>query len=110
MCCSEELEATQNEVKDQVRRECGQGFDHADHRSAAGFAERKSSRRWSPPSIADAGAKLLRQPGIVEFLAAKLEALPEKLRDDPAVEALPGEAGRVEGRRELQPGQTAEQS
>ena len=31
------------------------------------------------------GAKLLRQPAILEFLLAKLEALPEKLRDDPAV-------------------------
>jgi hypothetical protein len=36
--------------------------------------------KYSAPS-----AKLLRQPGVVTFLKDKLESLPEKLRDDPAV-------------------------
>jgi len=80
----EELEATQNEVK-------GKFSENADKDlitlvTVGGWARGTEvvasliAQNYTPD-----GAKLIRQPGIVEFLAAKLDALPDKLRDDPAV-------------------------
>lgn len=80
----EELEATQNEVK-------GKFSENADKDLIAlvtvgGWARGTEvvasliATNYTPD-----GAKLIRQPGIVEFLSAKLDALPDKLRDDPAV-------------------------
>ena len=40
-------------------------------------------------------AKLLRQPGIVEYLSQKIEALPEKTRDDPAVKRTRAKLGEL---------------
>jgi hypothetical protein len=82
----EELEATMNEVK-------GKFSENADKDlitlvTVGGWTRGTEvvasliSSNYTPD-----GAKLIRQPGIVEFLSAKLDALPEKLRDDPAVKS-----------------------
>jgi hypothetical protein len=80
----EELEATQNEVKGKFAENNDQ--DLITLVTVGGWVRGTEvvsaliAQNYSEP-----GAKLLRQPGIVEFLSAKLDALPEKLRDDPAV-------------------------
>ena len=80
----EELEATQNEAKAKLAE--NQDKDLVALVTIGGWARGTqviSSHiidHYSPEA-----AKLLRQPGIVTFLSEKLEALPAKLRDDPAV-------------------------
>ena len=80
----EELEATQNEAKAQLEE--NQDKDLVALVTIGGWARGTQvlsthvAEHYTPES-----AKLLRQPGIVEFLSEKLDALPEKLRDDPAV-------------------------
>jgi hypothetical protein len=80
----EELEATQNEAKIALE-------DKSDHDlvvlvTVGGWARgtqviaSQIAENYSP-----AAAKLLRQPGIVAYLSEKLNALPVKTRDDPAV-------------------------
>ena len=80
----EELEATQNEVKlamadkndsDLVALVTVGGWIRGMEVISGHIAQHYS----------EDAAKVLRQPAIVSFLRSKLEALPEKLRDDPAV-------------------------
>jgi hypothetical protein len=82
----EELEATQNEVKQSLADAKDQplidlvtigGWVRGTEVVSAAIAEKYT----------EAGARLLRQPAIAESLTARLKALPEKLRDDPAVKA-----------------------
>ena len=82
----EELEATQNEVKQSMANNQDQplidlvtvgGWVRGTEVVSAAIAENYS----------EAGARLLRQPGIVSSLRARVEALPEKLRGDPVVKA-----------------------
>jgi hypothetical protein len=80
----EELEATQNEVKTK--------FSEGDDKDLIALVTTGAWVRGLEvvsnlvaEKYTTEGAKLLRQPGILDFLAAKLDALPDKLRDDPAV-------------------------
>ena len=83
----EELEATQNEVKTAMTEAKDQdlvtlvtvggwlrGTEVVSGHVAAHYSE--------------AGAKLLRQPGVVAFLNQHIEALPEKVRDDASVKMV----------------------
>lgn len=80
----EELEATQNEVKNAMSENKDQnlvvlvtigGWLRGTEAISGYIAE-----HYSPE-----GAKLLRQPAIVAFLSRRLDMLPEKMRDDAAV-------------------------
>ena len=91
----EELEATQNEVK-------------------AGMAERKDAdlvtlvtvggwlratevmSGYVAKNYTEAGAKLLRQPGIVAFLNKRLEKLGDKTKEDASVAAVRAKMGELE--------------
>jgi len=80
----EELEATQNEVKDSMHMT--KDGDLVTLVSVGGWArgvEVISSHIATHYS--EASAKILRQPAIVQYLNKKLDALPDKLRDDPKV-------------------------
>jgi hypothetical protein len=44
----------------------------------------------------EAGAKLLRQPGIVNFLNKRLEGISEKMQTDPTVVYVRGKMGEIE--------------
>src|SRR6478735_4954362 len=80
----EELEATQNEVKTKFAESADK--DLITLITVGGWIRgTEVVAALVSSKYTEAGAKLLRQPGIVDFLAAKLDALPEKLRDDPAV-------------------------
>lgn len=82
----EEFEATQNEVKNAM-------IDNKDLNlvtlvTVGGWVrgtEAISGYLADPKYYSEAGAKLLRQPGIVGFLNRRMEALPEKTRDDAVV-------------------------
>jgi hypothetical protein len=83
----EELEATQNEVKQSLAANQDQplidlvtvgGWVRGTEVVSAAITEKYS----------EAGARLLRQPAIAESLAGRLKALPEKLRDDPVVKIV----------------------
>lgn len=80
----EELEATQNEVKSKFAESADN--DLVTLVTVGGWARGTEvvasliAAHYTPE-----GAKLIRQPGICEFLTTKLDALPDKLRDDPAV-------------------------
>jgi hypothetical protein len=80
----EELEATQNEVKAAMAEKKDQ--DLVTLVTIGGWIRGTEvisgylSKHYSEP-----GAKLLRQPGIVRFLYEQVDALPEKVRDDPIV-------------------------
>jgi len=78
---NEELEATQNEVKDSMQT--SKDADLVTLVSVGGWArgvEVISSHISS--HYTEASAKILRQPAIVQYLNKKLDALPDKLRDD----------------------------
>lgn len=80
----EELEATQNEVKAKFAE--GSDKDLITLVTVgAWFRGTEAIASHVAKTYTADGAQLLRQPGIVDFLAAKLDALPEKLRDEPAV-------------------------
>lgn len=80
----EELEATQNEVKNKFSVS-GDSDLIALVSVGAWVRGTELISGHVAKSYSKEGAQLLRQPAIVEFLAAKLEALPDKLRDEPAV-------------------------
>ena len=100
----EELEATQNEVK-------------------AGMADRKDAdlvtlvtvggwlratevmSGYVAKNYTAAGAKLLRQPGIVSFLKNRLEKLGDKTKEDASVAALRKKMGELEKLIAFPPGQ-----
>ena len=80
----EELEATQNEVKESMHG--SKDGDLVTLVSVGGWArgvEVVSS--YVVEHYTEASAKLLRQPAIVNYLNKKLDALPDKLRDDSKV-------------------------
>jgi hypothetical protein len=106
----EELEATQNEVKSKFSESADTdlitlvtvgGWARGTEVVAALIAQHYTAE----------GAKLIRQPGIVDFLTTKLDALSPKLRDDPAVkhtrEQLAALKGAVTFPRETAPDKTA---
>jgi hypothetical protein len=98
----EELEATQNEVKTKFSETSDK--DLITLITVGGWIRgTEIVSALVAAKYSDAGAKLLRQPGIVEFLAAKLEALPEKLRDDPAVKRCRVKLGELKAAVSFKP-------
>ncbi len=80
----EELEATQNEVKESMQG--SKDGDLVTLVSVGGWARGvEVISSYIADHYTEASAKILRQPAIVAYLNKKLDALPEKLRDDPKV-------------------------
>jgi hypothetical protein len=83
----EELEATQNEVKESMN--VSKDNDLVTLVSAGGWIRAiEVISSYISDHYTEASARLLRQPAIIDYLNKKLNALPEKLRDDPKVENL----------------------
>jgi hypothetical protein len=81
----EELEATQNEVKVKMAASGDDKDLIALVTTGAWVRGTEVVASLVAGKYTPEGAKLLRQPAILEFLISKLEVLPEKWRDDPAV-------------------------
>ena len=80
----EELEATQNEVKDAM--EYNKDADLVILVTLGGWLRgTEVLSGWIAEHYTEAGAKLLRQPGIVSFLGSKLDAMPEKTKAEAIV-------------------------
>ena len=80
----EELEATQNEVKDAM--ENNKDSDLVILVTLGGWLRgTEVLSGWIAEHYTEAGAKLLRQPGIVSFLGSKLDAMPEKTKAEASV-------------------------
>lgn len=91
----EELEATQNEVKD--------AMEHNKDQDLVGLVTLGGWLRgtevlsdWIGEHYTEAGAKLLRQPGIVGFLGKKLEEMPEKTRAETSVKKAQAKLKEIE--------------
>ena len=80
----EELEATQNEVKESMQG--SKDSDLVTLVSVGGWARGvEVISGYIAEHYTEASAKILRQPAIVGYLNKKLDALPDKIRDDPKV-------------------------
>ncbi len=80
----EELEATQNEVKDAM--EHNKDADLVNLVTLGGWLRgTEVLSGWIGEHYTEAGAKLLRQPGIVAFLGSKLETMPDKTKAENSV-------------------------
>lgn len=80
----EELEATQNEVKAAMAENKDQ--DLVTLVTLGGWIRgTEVISDYVTKHYSEGGAKLLRQPAIVKFLAQRVNALPDKMRDDPSV-------------------------
>jgi hypothetical protein len=80
----EELEATQNEVKESMHS--SKDGDLVTLVSVGGWARGiEVISGYIAEHYTEASAKILRQPGIVQYLNKKLDALPDKVRDDEKV-------------------------
>lgn len=80
----EELEATQNEVKESMHG--SKDGDLVTLVTVGGWARGVDViSSYIAAHYSEASAKILRQPAIVAYLNRQLDALPEKLRDDPKV-------------------------
>ena len=80
----EELEATQNEVKDAM--EHNKDSDLVILVTLGGWLRgTEVLSGWIAEHYTEAGAKLLRQPGIVSSLGSKLDAMPEKTKAEASV-------------------------
>lgn len=80
----EELEATQNEVKNAM----GQNQDQSliTLVTVGGWARgTEAITGYLARNYTEAGAKIIRQPAIIKMLNQRLDELPDKVRDDPAV-------------------------
>ena len=91
----EELEATQNEVKDAM--EHNKDADLVTLVTLGGWlrgTEVLSS--WIGEHYTEAGAKLLRQPGIVSFLGSKIEAMPDKTKSENSVKKAQAKLKEIE--------------
>jgi hypothetical protein len=83
----EELEATQDEVK------LAMAEQHDDQLvllvTLGGWVRGLDVlSNWLTDNYSAEGSKLLRQPGIIQYLRAKLRTLPDKAKDDPLVKVL----------------------
>ena len=82
----EELEATQNEVK--LSMAANKDSDLIDLVTVGGWIRGTDVISGViAENYTEASAKVLRQPGLASFLHGRLDRLPEKLRDDPAVKS-----------------------
>ena len=80
----EELEATQNEVKDSMHN--SKDADLVTLVSVGGWARGVEVISSSiAEHYTEASARILRQPAVANYLKMKLDALPDKLREDPKV-------------------------
>ena len=80
----EELEATQNEVKDAMEHNKDADLIHLV--TLGGWLRGTDVLSgWIGEHYTEAGAKLLRQPGIVGFLGSKLEAMPDKMKAEASI-------------------------
>lgn len=80
----EELEATQNEVKSAMSGNKDQ--DLVTLVTLGGWIRgTEVISGYVAQHYSEGGAKLLRQPAIVKFLNQRINALPDKMRDDPSV-------------------------
>ncbi|MEA3211145.1 MAG: hypothetical protein QOE70_4202 [Chthoniobacter sp.] len=83
----EELEATQNEVKESMHD--NKDGDLVTLVTAGGWARAvEVISSHIAQNYSEASAKILRQPAIVSYLNKRLDALPDKVRDDPKVKNL----------------------
>lgn len=83
----EELEATQNEVKEAMHGSKDGAL--VTLVTAGGWVRGvEVIASYIGDHYSEASAKILRQPAIVAYLNRQLDALPEKLRDDPKVKLL----------------------
>lgn len=82
----EELEATENEVKESMNE--GKDSDLVTLVTVGGWARGvEVISGHVAANYNEASAKILRQPAILAYLNTKLNALPDKVRDDPKVKA-----------------------
>ncbi|HEV7869002.1 MAG TPA: hypothetical protein VGO90_15045 [Chthoniobacteraceae bacterium] len=82
----EELEATQNEVKSSMIDK--KDADLIPLVTVGGWMRgTEAITTYLADHYSEGGAKILRQPAIVSYLNQKLDALPDKMRDDPKVKA-----------------------
>jgi hypothetical protein len=83
----EELESTQNEVKESMHG--SKDGDLVTLVTVGGWARGvEVISSYIAGHYTEASAKILRQPTIVQYLNRKLDALPDKLRDDPKVKGV----------------------
>ena len=91
----EELEATQNEVKDAMEHNKDADLVHLV--TLGGWLRgTEVLSGWIAEHYTEAGAKLLRQPGIVGFLVAKLDALPDKTKGEACVKKTQAKMKEIE--------------
>ena len=91
----EELEATQNEVKAGMAE--SKDGDLITLVTVGGWLRATEVMSgYVAKNYTEAGAKLLRQPGIVAFLNKRLEKLSDKTKEDPSVTAVRGKMGELE--------------
>ena len=91
----EELEATQNEVKDAMEHNKDQ--DLVALVTLGGWLRgTEVLSGWIGEHYTEAGAKLLRQPGIVGFLGKKLDAMPEKTKGEASVKKAQAKLKEIE--------------
>ena len=91
----EELEATQNEVKDAM--ETNKDLDLVTLVTLGGWLRgTEVLSGWIAEHYTEAGAKLLRQPGIVAFLGGKIEAMPEKTKSENSVKKAQAKLKEIE--------------
>lgn len=83
----EELEATENEVKESMHS--SKDADLVTLVTVGAWARGvEVISGHIAEHYSEASAKILRQPAIAKYLSLKLDALPEKLRDDPKVKSV----------------------
>ncbi len=91
----EELEATQNEVKAALER--NKDNDLVTLVTLGGWLRgTEVLSGWIAEHYTEAGAKLLRQPAIVQLLSRALDAMPEKTRGENCVKKTQGKLKEIE--------------
>jgi hypothetical protein len=90
----EELEATQNEVKTALTQNKDQ--DLVTLVSVGGWTRgMEAITAYLAEHYSESGAKVIRQPAIVAFLAQRLDELPDKLRDERTVKHARGKLADI---------------
>jgi hypothetical protein len=101
----EELEATQNEVKLAMSEQRDEALISLV--TLGGWIRGTDVvTSWISENYTAASAKLLRQPAIASQLRAKIESLPERMRDDPCVKLVAKQIEEIERLVSFPPGDT----
>ena len=91
----EELEATQNEVKEAMNQNGDQ--DLVNLVTLGGWLRgTEVLSGWIGEHYSEGGAKLLRQPAIVNFLGSRLDSLPDKTKSDGSVKKTQSKLKEIE--------------